>query len=641
MKYIILPALCLTLSASLFSQTLFTYGKKSVTKKEFVKAFEKNPSADTANRKKLLQDYLELYISYKLKVQAAYDENLNQTDQFTSDVENFKRDLAENAIANEANVNSLVQQAFARSATDIQLQQIFVPVAAGTDTSVAFAKINQAYSLLKTGTSFNNVVMQFAADTAARQSKGMIGYITVFTFPYEAENIVYALHPGGYSKPYRSRIGYHIFKDVSERPAAGNRKIQTILFATSPDASEAEKSTLKKEADSVYQLIAHGASFGDMQALFGSKKQLKNNTIEVSVGQYSPDFEEQVYTLQNEGDVSQVFATAYGYNIIKLIEKEPSVKDTADLTVKAAMQEKVASDDRLSVAKKNLQKTWLSKTGYRPAVFNNVNLWKFTDSALANGSASASATGITDNTVLFSFAKEKMTVADWMRFVQMNIQAGNRQQDYTQWMPQFVTYALTNYYKKHIEDFHPELKPQIDEFKEANLLFATMDKHVWSKASEDTSGLLAYYRQHKNNYTWAPGADAIVVSANNKQVANELAEKIKAEPANWRNWRGLVNSYGSLAQADSSRFENNQLPVKDMSALRAGYTTPPVAVSDGSSFTFYYITAVYKMPEPRSFDEARGLVINDYQQVVENKWLADLKKKYPVTVNETVFKSIR
>ena len=631
--FLLLSSLCVPV----FSQTLFTYGNKAVSKREFVNAFDKNPSADTTSREAALRSYLNLYINYKLKVQAAHDEKLDVTDEYRSDRDRFKTDMAETAINNEANIGSLVQEAFQRSRKDIELAQVFIPVLPGSDTTEFYKKISEAYSQLKSGKSFNDVVAQNTQDPAVKKNGGDIGYITVFTLPYEAENIVYNLKPGDFSKPYRSRLGYHIFKVISERGALGSRKVQYLLFPLSPTPSEAEKTATKQLADSVFKLIHDGASFADMQAAYGTRK-VGQTTADVNVGQYDATFENAVYTLQKDGDVSKPFYTPYGWNIIKLIETKPVTTDTSDITIKAAMQEKVSADDRLAFAKKNLEKKWLASTSYKPGTYKPDDLRTYTDSVLETGKSPSHLATLNNNTVLFSFTGKKIMPEDWMRYVQMRMQQGNATTDYKALMPQFIRYTTANYYKDHIEQFHPELKPQLDEFNDANLLFAAMDRHVWSRASADTVGLPQYYKAHKQNYTWQPGADAIVVTANNKQVAGELLQRIKEQPSAWHS---IVNTYGSLAQADSSRFEYDQLPVKNTSGIKAGYTSEPAPVNDGNGYTFVYITALHPQTEPRVFDDARGMAINDYQQVVEAKWITDLKKKYPVKVNETVFKSIR
>jgi peptidyl-prolyl cis-trans isomerase SurA len=49
---------------------------------------------------------------------------------------------------------------------------------------------------------------------------------------------------------------------------------------------------------------------------------------------------------------------------------------------------------------------------------------------------------------------------------------------------------------------------------------------------------------------------------------------------------------------------------------------------------------LYTKEEQRSFTDAKGLVINDYQAELEKVWIADLKKKYPVQINENVWKEL-
>jgi len=622
MRKILLLASFSAMIGTVHTQTLFTYGGKPVSKEEFVQAFNKNPTPDTTSRKTALQNYLDLYINYKLKVQEAYDEKLNNSDDYRNESDNFKKQLADAAVNKEANLSQLVEEAYQRSQKDLNLSQLFIP-ATDADTAAAYKKINDIYAMLKAGKTLPN-------DTVKETP---IGYISVFTLPYDLENRVYALEPGGFTTPYHSSVGYHIFILKDERPALGRRRIEQILFAVPQGFSDAEKAAVARMADSVYQLIQNGASFTTMQSQFSSQVPNGKTDIEVSVGQYSPDFEKEVFALQKEGDVSKPFQTAYGYNIIKLIQKIPSAIDPNDLASKGMLQQKVEEDDRLEMAKQQLLKHWQALAGYQPANYNAPMLWKYTDTALYNKPLTAFKT-INKNTVLFSFARQKVTVADWLQFLQPEtINA-----PYPEMMKRFVSYATTNYYKNHIEDFNTTIKPQVDEFNNANLLFAAMDKHVWTKAAQDSAGLLQYYNANKEKYKWAPGADAVVITASTKQTADELAAKIKANPTDWR---AIVASYGSLVQADSSRFEKDQLPLKGAAELQQGFVSTPEQNDAQDGYTFVYIAQVHTQPEQRSFEDARGLVINDYQQIVEAKWINELKKKYPVVVNQQVFASIQ
>src|SRR3954468_852736 len=238
MRKVLLLASLSAIMGAAQAQTLFTYGGKPVSKEEFVQAFNKNPTPDTTSRKTALQNYLDLYINYKLKVQDAYDEKLNNNDEYRSESDNFKKQLADAAVNNEANLNSLVEEAYQRSQKDLYLNQVFIP--ATTDTAAAYKKINEIYTALKAGKALPG------NDTIKETS---VGYITAFTLPYDVENMVYALKPGGFTAPYHSSVGYHIFILKEERPAVGRRRIEQILLLVPQSFSEAEKAAVARKAD--------------------------------------------------------------------------------------------------------------------------------------------------------------------------------------------------------------------------------------------------------------------------------------------------------------------------------------------------------------------------------------------------------
>src|SRR5690349_5496279 len=105
MRKMILLASFSAMIGAAHSQTLFTYGGKTVSKGDFIQAFNKNPTPDTTDRKTALKNYLDLYINYKLKVQDAYNEKLNNNDEYRNESDNFKKQLADAAVNNEANLN--------------------------------------------------------------------------------------------------------------------------------------------------------------------------------------------------------------------------------------------------------------------------------------------------------------------------------------------------------------------------------------------------------------------------------------------------------------------------------------------------------------------------------------------------------
>ena len=93
-------------------------------------------------------------------------------------------------------------------------------------------------------------------------------------------------------------------------------------------------------------------------------------------------------------------------------------------------------------------------------------------------------------------------------------------------------------------------------------------------------------------------------------------------------------------QGDSSRFELGQLPVVEKTVFTEKSLTATLINQTDNSATFCYIIKIYKERAPRNFNDARGFVINDYQSALEERWVAELKKKYPIKTNEAVLKAL-
>ena len=125
------------------AQTLFSYGSKSVSKGDFLKAYSKNNNEGKPTEKSY-RDYLELYIRYKLKVQAAYDLKLDTLPAQQTELKNFRNQVADTYMNDEESLNTLVNEAYERSHKDIHLAHIFISIPKNVtpaDTLKAYQKI--------------------------------------------------------------------------------------------------------------------------------------------------------------------------------------------------------------------------------------------------------------------------------------------------------------------------------------------------------------------------------------------------------------------------------------------------------------------------------------------------------------------
>ena len=625
------------------SQTLFTYGSRAVSREEFLKAFNKNNS-ESKPTAQAYQEYLQLYIRFKIKVQAALDLKLDTLPAQLSELKSFRSQVSTGYMNDEASMNLLVEEAMKRSEKDVHLSHIYVGLpfnASGDDQQKAQAKINQAYSLLLKGESFDKVAIELSDDPAVASNKGDIGFITSFVLPYDLENLANNTPIGKFSKPYRSKIGYHIFKNTGERKAIGTIRVAQILISFPPDATKIQKQQAGMRADSLYRALQNGADFKQLALQFSNDNLSYQNGGEIQefgTGRYEPDFETAAFALRNDGDYSKPVATSYGYHIIKRIQLKPVATDQNNKTIRDRYRQQIAQNDRAEVSQKLLVKKILKQTAYRKFPVNEKSFSRITDSAIENKPLPL-LTDVKASTKLFAFPKQTITVQDWVSYLEAkraveNLKNGKPK---AQLFDQFVETAALEYYREHLESYNKEFAYQLREFREGNLLFEIMQRKIWDKASADSVGLKKYYDEHKTNYWWEASADALILTATHDSVAEATKSKLSSA---YTDWRQLVDKSEGNLLGDSGRFELGQLPVAERTSFSPGLITSAVRNETDNSATFCYVIKLYNNREPRSFNDARGFVINDYQTSLEEKWIAELKKKYPIVINEAVFKSL-
>lgn len=624
------------------SQTLFAYGAHTVSKDEFLRAFNKNLSADSLNREQALKEYLDLYINYKLKVQAARDLKMDTLPSMKGDIQNFRRQIEDSYLKDDKEVEALVMEAYDRSKKDLHVLHFFSavdPKMAAGDTSKQFHAIEELYEELKKGKRDYDEIVSEVKKEVAPVSGSDLGFITVFTLPFEFENIVYALNPGEVSKPYRSKKGWHVFKLVSERPAVGKVQVAQILFSY-PPGNAPLRNMAKKTADSSYEALKNGADFSELAKTKSDDRiSYMNGGIlpEFGIGKYDGAFEQAAFSLEKDGDISQPFETEFGFHILKRIARKPIANIKTDEEAYSMLRQQVLEDKRISIAKEKYLSEILKKIGYTPSpVVSKKQLQNISDSFLLSGK-NPNTKSVNANTVLFSFNNQKVTVGDWLKYLKTNAQPDNLSQvDYTELHKKFLDAAATENYRTRLETFSPEFKQQMNDFKDGNMLFEIMNERVWSKANDDTTGLKNYYAEHKLKYKWEQSASALLFSVANRSIADSVMAELKEG----RDWRKILEEYSGQMQGDSGRFELSQIPVLERTNFEEGLITAPVTNPGDGTVSFVKILKMYPEGGQRSFEDAKGIVINDYQGQLEKRWLDQLKNKYPVKVNQEVFKSL-
>jgi len=625
-----------------FSQALFTYGKSSVGKDEFIRAYNKNKTPVT-DKEKALREYLDLYIRFKLKVNAAHDIGLDTLPQLQFDAQSFRSQIEESYLHNEKEVNSLLAEAFTRSQKDLHVLHFFIATDPGMspeDTVKANKSIHELYTSLAAGkTDYAKLID--AGPIKVKQSD--IGFITVFTLPYEYENIIYDLSVGQASNPFRSKKGWHVFKVMEERKAVGKWKIAQILLAAPPGQPVAEKMVLEKRADSIYQLLQKGDDFAVLARRFSDDKityGTGGELPEFASGKFEASFEKEVFKLTRDGEISRPILTPYGYHIVKRLSQTPVSTDKNDNAFLFELKQKIQQDSRISSAKELFVKEVLKQVNFKKTgAVSDTDLFRYADSAVANLSSETGNTSVypISNKVIYSFTKAKLTGKDWLDFIRA-YKGGEFYQGESNvaLLEKFVSNSSVDYYKSHLEDYNDDFRYQMEEFKDGNVLFEIMEKNIWGKATNDSAGLLKHYNENKSKYLWAASANVILFNCSNKTVAETARKALLAG----KDWKQVSEEANNTLQADSGRFDLSQIPIAINSKSPAGFITEIIVNPADGTAGFAKIINQYEAGLQRNFEEAKGLVINDYQSILEEKWINELKKKYPVKINDSVFRSL-
>jgi peptidyl-prolyl cis-trans isomerase SurA len=635
-------ALC---TNALFAQTLFSYGKNETSKTDFLRAYNKNKPS-TADKEKAMREYLDLYTNFKLKVKAAQELRLDTISQIKYDVQNFREQVLENYLSDEKGMQLLINEAMERSTKDVHILYFLVPVSSEAKPADTLKSLNAAkelYNNLKKANS--NLYNEMVADVTTKFTPTKyadVGFVTAFSVPYEFENIIYNTKIGDVSEPYRTNKGWVIFKVIEDRPSIGKWKLAQILFAYPPNADVNTKSAIKAKADSVYALVKEGLGFAEAAKKFSDDRMtyLSGGEIqEFGTGKFNNVFEENVIALKKDNDFGKPFETSFGYHIVKRLTHTPVPTDKTDGSYQFETKQKVTQDSRINSEREKFAKDVMQKTGFKKLLaINDKILFASADSILTNPIVERISSLPISKKVIASFKDgTQIKGSDWLNYMVENKPNGEqpKQSNNVMW-DRFSKQAVINYYKKHLEEYNADFKYQMQEFKEGNMLFEIMERNVWSKAGTDSMSLKKYYEAHKENYKWTASADVLIFNCATEKLATEALVSSKAG----KTWATIAETSNSQIQADSGRYEVVQIPGVSASTKIFANTFSDITKNADGSASFVKYLKLYDSNMHRSFAEARGLVINDYQNVLEQQWVEELRKKYPVKVNEVVFKEM-
>lgn len=645
---------------------LLEINNKEVSLGEFYRIYQKNNVNTELTEKSSVDDYLDLFINFKLKVAEAESLGMDTAKSFITELSGYRKQLAKPYLVDKKVDESLLREAYDRLKWDIKASHILIRLDQNPtpkDTLEAWNKINSIRARALKGENFSKLAEEYSEDPSAKKNKGQLGYFTGFQMVYPFESAAFNTKPGQISKPVRTRFGYHIIKVEDKRPASGQVRVAHIMVAVADNADPESKAKALAKANNLYQQISEGADFAELARKFSDDKGSAPRGGELPVfgtGKMVPEFEQAAFSLKNAGDVSKPVKTSYGYHIIKLLDKKglaPFEEMESDL------KSKIQRDERAGLSRIALISELKSAYNFKEYPQNKEKFFSILPDTLRHGNWEGFETRMM-SLPLFEIDKIKFSSDGLLEYLkQIHPQYGGSDfhaflnEQYIAWVDQRILQVED----AKLEDKYPDFRYLMQEYHDGILLFELSDKLVWSKAVKDTSGLKAFYEKNKNNYMWEKRANVSIYTLNlktdslkpsavsfdeaNKKALDKLRKiALKRQKKGWN-----ADQTKQLMQEQIEKFQSNyNVTIEDgLFQKNDHYLMDQIKWEKGISENYHdngeLIFVVVNKIEPvqaKKLDEIRGLMTADYQNFLEAEWIKELRNKYDVKINYDLLKKI-
>ncbi|WP_313804466.1 peptidylprolyl isomerase [Flavobacterium sp.] len=624
-------------------EVLFTIDDKPYYTDEFARVYRKNLDLVKDDSQKDLNQYLDLFIGYKLKVAKANKLGLQNGVAYQNELKSYRTQLSRNYTSDTKVTKELINEAYERSLKEVKASHILFNVdenAAPADTLKAY---NQAMDVRKkalAGENFETLATQYSQDPSAKENKGNLGWFSVFRMVYPFESAAFKTSKGSISLPVRTRFGYHLVKVNDVRDNRGQVTVAHIMTLNGQNPVEAE--TAKKTIDEVYKKLKQGESFEALAQQFSQDKSSsgKGGALQrFGSGELSSEiFENTAFSLKDKEQISEPFQSEFGWHIIKLLEKHP-VKPIEE--VEAEFDSRIRKDDRSKLISKSLNDKLRAKykVEQNKKAYNTCLLYlndKFYTQEWE-------MPGVKDpQEVLFTINKDQKVKSTAFVTYMSNQQKANLNikplgKLYERLYNDFVDAKLAEYYDNNLEKEFPEFGHVMDEYRDGLLLFDLMEKEIWQKAKTDSLGLQQFYDLNKTKYQWKERVKANVFSSTKEDIIKKAQKFLKKGKSADYIKEQLNKNNKVEVMTNGGTFEVGSENLPKLNEYKKGISDI-VKVGD-----YYYVVQIDETfaPAVKTLDEVRGRVINDYQQYLEQHWVEELKKEFSIKVNDATFAKVK
>ncbi|RED48437.1 peptidylprolyl isomerase [Seonamhaeicola aphaedonensis] len=619
---------------------LFLVDNEPIYVSEFIRVYNKNLDLVQDESQKNVDEYLKLFTSYKLKLKEAKAQGLHNKPSYKRELSTYKKQLAQSFMSNTKVTDALVEEAYKRISFDIKANHILVKVAENANPKDTLKAYNEI-------TKFRNRALSEGFEKVRKEVHNgqtifgeELGYFTGFRMVYKFETAAFNTPVGEISQPFRTRFGYHIVNVLDKRKARGECTVAHIMVV---DNKEEAISNPEAEVriQEIYQKIQQGEDFEALAKQFSDDKSSASKggaLAPFSSGQLSaPEFEEVAFSLVNKNDISEPFKSAYGWHIVKLIDKKPipSFKD-----IKPELEVKVKRDDRSKLIDEalynSLKKEYNVKVNesyldYFASIITEdyfKRTWKLPDNFKADQP-------------LFKIGKKQFYFKDFGEYLLSGQKGRVLREPFDTLVKDkyntFLNESLVQYKEDNLEYENQEYAHILSEYRDGLLLFDLMEGTIWNAAKTDSVEIKKFYEANKSNYVLPERVDAVLASSSKQKTLKKVA-KLLEKGMELDKIKSLINGNDNIEVIFTTGImeANNQSIPKSL-PFKEGISK---VYKHNESFVLAQIKEVLPVTQ-QSFEESKGRVISDYQTFKEESWVENLKEKYEVIINQEALKRVK
>jgi len=637
-------------------KVLMTVGDEKISVEEFWNIYQKN-NTDKSIDKKSVDEYLDLYVNFRLKVNEAKSLKKDTLPAFKKELAGYREQLAKPYLVDEDINEKLMDEAYQRMQKDVRVSHILLFLdedAIPEDTLELYTKINTIREeIISGGISFEEAAVKYSDDRSARDmpaegrrpprtgNKGDLGYFTVFDMVYPFEVAAYETKVGEISQPVRTRFGYHLISKTDEISAIGKALVAHIFIKAMPGDTSVNPEEARQKIYDIYARLEAGEAYADLVKTMSDDKgsAVKGGELPwFGANRMVPLFIKQVSEFDSIGQVSKPIQTIYGWHIVKFLDQKP-----------------IGSFETVSVdIKERLKKDVRSEKGRQSKIAQVKNEEGFTENpeALKSLLAQLDSTllehkfdqekALTFTEVLFTISEESFKQSDLVVYIQNNGKKAPvqdlRKYVYAKYQD-FADDMVINYEDEHLEEKYKEFALLMNEYRDGILLFDLMDEEVWSKAVKDTIGYENYFSSHRDQYMWDKRVDASVYTFTNPEVSITVQALVQLNKSDEDILAEIHNDSLQVLKYDRKMYSKGDNAEVDQSKWKAGKSK----VFNNESGTPLSLVRIHSKIEPiqKELKECRGMVISDYQNQLEAEWIEGLRAKYPVVIDAEVLKELK